>query len=468
MRNYRKFRILSVIFASFLVSFLITKPTLANERFFTRNNIIFYDKDGFQTDPENGNSDNYQCDDSLPEANKAVGKNNSLKLSTGLMEIKNPKKFAEAIDNWIIKSNPNSPAVGMGKIMIKSGMNIGINPIMPVIIGRMESQLGKTGGIKSSAQYCNMFGRKASPSQPKVPGTNYYAWEGCASALGGNESYYHYLKRVYGVRDSRNFLEKYAPSSDGNNVEKYDKNINQWAKEIYNLAGDSIDVSNFGSTSNSSPPCIESTNSSSGPAISSSNGSIQVLNRNQLKKALSENKFIHMQQIRGDWSKKIFVSDGRRSYSYYGYGCTATCVSIIHTNMLKIDRTPDDPAYRRFLSSGGISMEGALASAKELNVLRVSIKPSQSSLNRAIGDINNTLNKGGMAILYIKSLTKNSKTPFTPYGHAVVVRGRTNNGDWIIADPAGGGGDIYNPVNIMRNINFSINFNNSYILATKK
>lgn len=467
MRNYRQFRILSVIFVSFLASFLIIKPALADERFFTRNNIIFYNKDGFQKESESEEGNDYQCDDSLPPANKSVGKNNSTKLSTGLMEIKNPKKFAEAIDTWIKKTNPNSPAVGMGKIMVKSGMNIGINPIMPAIIGRMESQLGKTGGIKSSAQYCNMFGRKASPSQPKVPGTNYYAWDGCAAALGGDKSYYHYLKRVYGVKDSRSFLEKYAPSSDGNNVDNYDKSINQWAKEIYSLAGDSINVGNFGSTSNSSSPCIKSDSPGAGPAISSSNGSVQVLNRSQLKKALSENKFIHMQQIKGDWSKKIFVSDGRRSYNYYGFGCTATCVSIIHTNMLKIDRTPDDPAYKRFLSSGGISMKEALASAKELNVSRVDMHHS-AHLNRGISDINNTLNKGGMAILYIKALTKSSKTPFTTYGHAVVIRGRTSGGDWIIADPAGGGGDVYNPVNIMRNVNFSTRFKNSYILATKK
>lgn len=158
-----------------------------------------------------------------------------------LPEIVDEQRFAKAIDDWIQKNQPNSPLNGMGIHAVNSGKRSGINPILPIIIAKMETQLGTTqngSGIAEGSN--NSYGRMAANGQPSVG--KWYKWDSWEASLNSADDMYAYVARVYAneIKISiTSVMMKYAPPHE-NNTTQYIQNINQWAQEIYTLAGDAV------------------------------------------------------------------------------------------------------------------------------------------------------------------------------------------------------------------------------------
>lgn len=158
-----------------------------------------------------------------------------------LPEIIDEGRFAQAINDWIQKNQSNSPLNGMGAQAVSSGKRSGINPIMPIIIAKMETQLGTTqNGSGISGGSNNAYGRMAANGQPNVG--KWYKWDSWEASLSSEDDMYAYLKRVYANEINVSItavMMKYAPPHE-NDTSAYIANINQWAQEIYTLAGDAV------------------------------------------------------------------------------------------------------------------------------------------------------------------------------------------------------------------------------------
>ena len=88
-----------VLTISLVMFNLLVSASHKNEQFYTRNHIIFLDKnDTFRGGGCNALS-----------SSSASGQGSSSGFSKDLMEIKDPDKFAQAIDEWVKKVSPNSP-----------------------------------------------------------------------------------------------------------------------------------------------------------------------------------------------------------------------------------------------------------------------------------------------------------------------------------------------------------------------
>ncbi len=356
--------------------------------FYNKNNVYIFNP-----------SDNCLGQNLVLKDNQIIGQNNQ-KLSKNIMKINDPDKFATAIDQWIKKSNPNSPMIGLGKYAVAGGMATGITPYLPIIIARKESNLGTAGSLTQKGN--NAYGRTATKSQPHFNSSKtWYRWPSLKESLLSNQQddMFHYLKRVYQNEQTiEQVMLKYAPPSE-NDTELYIKQLYQWADEIHQLAGDSIDVNYLGSTNQ------------------------YFYNNCQSKSSYNDlNNFITYYQYQSPWAGHNFdPSCGNIKQC----GCGPTTMAIILAN-LKNDRSIN-PIIISDQMNGMKVAQGTTFSALTIIPKRYGAKsePLGSNVYQAI----NFLKKGYLIAVSV------TKSIFTNGGHFIVFRGLTPEGNILVADP---------------------------------
>lgn len=374
------------------------------ESFYTRNGIIFLDTE-----------DSLAAEECAPLASsQASGQNASGGLSKDLMEIKNPDQFAQAIDQWVKKVNPRSPFVGLGKYAVMGGQRSGINPILPIVIARMETSLGTDPRAgKALREGHNAYGRTATRSQPHVASARlWYKWDSLADSLFDRSSrqddMYAYIKSRYkDLKTIDETMMRYAPPHE-NNTASYLRNIKQWASEIYQLAGDSIGQTKLGALHNYDE-CVSDDRTLGGSA----GGAVDLGNFNMYY------------QYKGAWSRQLIGRGSCLRSTFTECGCGPTSLAIVISNMIG-DKSITPLTTRNFSDfPAGISW-GSLVSVPQ----RYGLKVDRIGLN--IARARETLRNGGMVILSQAHgpLTRTSR------GHILVIRGLTSDGRFLIADPA--------------------------------
>lgn len=374
-----------------------------NEQFYTRNHIIFLDKnDTFRGGGCNALS-----------SSSASGQGSSSGFSKDLMEIKDPDKFAQAIDEWVKKVSPNSPFVGLGKYAIMGGQRSGINPILPIVIARAETSLGTDQRAgKALREGHNAYGRTATRSQPHIASARlWYKWDSLEDSLFDRsprkDDMYAYIKAQYGdLKTIDETMMRYAPPSE-NDTARYLQSIKQWASEIYQLAGESIDQTKLGSTYNYEECQSNNPLSGGGAGIDLGN-------------------FTMFYQGQGDWAGKKIGKGGCEFSSFAECGCGPTSLAIVIANLTG-DKSITPEVTRDHCT---FSQDGIYWSSIENVPPKFGLTSTPISTNLA--KARETLQSGGMVII------SNTRGTFTHGGgHILVLRGLTSDGRFLVADPAG-------------------------------
>lgn len=377
------------VIAILFLTILLATPVLASTRegFFVRNNILFYNPNNLCS----SNKISLQSNQKLTSENSGLSKN--------LMIINNPTKFANAINQWIKQKRPDSPLNNMGNLAVAGGQRAGINPILPIIIALKESELGTVGQISQRGH--NAYGRTATISQPHF-GTNrlWYKWNSFEESLlsDKNDDMYQYLANVYkNEKTIEEVMMKYAPPSE-NNTQFYIQQIKQWANEIYDLAGNSIDSNFIGSNVDYDLNyCLSNT-------------------------ASKLDNLTMFYQTDRPWATHLFHPDcgniGR-------CGCGPTSLAIVIASL-----TNDKNVNPISISDQMIGMKQANGSSWSA----FTKIPSKYNLkSQAIGtDLSKAKEAIDQGYLVIMSQDRGY---FTTEGHIMIIRGFNDNGNILVADP---------------------------------
>lgn len=390
-------RVLFTIIAALLIN-STTINVSANSHFYSLNNILYYDK----------NADGCNIPDIAVDGTRGIGDDPIAQgggLSAKLMEIKDANKFAEAINIWIRDNSPdNSPfrRIKIGELAIMGGKRAGINPILPIIIARMESSYGTA--IPTTDSH-NAYGRTATASQPHVSvgGIRWYKWDSFEQSLydtSSNNDMYMYIKDVYSSEIEQGITQvmmKYAPPHE-NNTADYVNNLNTWAKEIYTLAGDSIDKSQLGEISDTS-----NINTNCG-----SDGG----------HSLDGMTIYYQADFEG-----VFPNCGTIAEC----GCGATSLAMILATLLN-DTKITPVTITNEMSPKGYTVPQGTAWEAFTNIPHSHGLKSED-IGTDISKAREALLRGGMIVM------SQDSGLFTKGGHIVVIRGLTKDGRFLVADP---------------------------------
>ena len=401
---------LSVALVTIVLSGAVAPAVMAlrQESFFTRNNILFLETDSSLS----SSLESAGC--SELQASSAAGDIAGSGLSKNLMEIKDPQRFAKAIDDWIRQKYPKSPMVGLGKYAVMGGQRSGINPILPIIIARKESQLGTARGAgRKLTEGHNAYGRTAQRNQPHVAtGRLWYKWPSFEDSLfdktDRKDDMYAYLKRRYNdIPTIDQLMMRYAPPHE-NNTEQYLREIKSWANEIYALAGDSIDLTKTGKEAT-----YDNCHSLGGNSFGGSAGTVSL------------DGFTMYYQYKGPWAKQLIGKQSCINSTFTQCGCGPTSLAIVIANLTG-DKSVIPPRIRDLaMFPNGISW-GSLENVPRKFGLKT------QDINKNIAKARDTLRKGGYVIISQArgALTRQSD------GHILVIRGMTSDGRFLVADPA--------------------------------
>ena len=133
-------------------------------------------------------------------------------------------------------------------------------------------------------------------------------------------------------------------------------------------------------------------------------------------------------------------------------GCGPTSFAIIASNLLGRNITPDMTAT--VAGNAGMYVPGTGSShaitgvlAKEYGLTTSRISASRAT---AISEINNSLEKG-----YMIHTSGKGGAPYTTSGHYIAIVGIAENGNWIVANSAGGTLKQYPPQAVLNGMNLS-------------
>jgi hypothetical protein len=153
-----------------------------------------------------------------------------------------PTAIANAINNYIKDTNPNSKLAGLGSTIVKSAKNANINPFLIVAIAQMESSLSDPSDFNVSHAN-NSFGRMAAAGQPSFQGSRaWYKWSSVKASVdyqatenknaAGGGDVASYLRNQFSTpidnNDINALIQPYAPSGDGNDTAAYIANVKTW------------------------------------------------------------------------------------------------------------------------------------------------------------------------------------------------------------------------------------------------
>lgn len=344
-------------------------------------------------------------------------------LSAKLMEIKDATKFAEAIDTWIKENSPESSPfrnIKTGEMAIAGGKRAGINPILPLIISRMESTFGIhiPGGN-------NAYGRTATASQPHIDaeGRMWYAWDTLEQSLydtKNDNDMYMYLKEVYSQEMEQGIeavMMKYAPPNDGNDTVTYINNLKKWSNEIYDLAGDSINKANLGtpgatSVSSGGDECDEGGGANGGATTAS-----------------SANNFViyYQTDYPNDMFHKECLPNEESTGSISDCGCGTTSLAMVMATLLNDKSITPVTVTEEARQYGYVQPEGTDSNAYNTMPAKHGLKSEE---------IGTDMSKAKEALSNGKYVIANPRESFfTGGGHFIVLRGLTASGNILVGDP---------------------------------
>ena len=190
--------------------------------------------------------------------------------------------MATAINTYIKQNYPASLLNGLGQTIVSDGQHSNVNPFFIVADAQHESIMADPTDF-NVIHGGNSFGRTAGPGQPSFQGSkNWYYWSSVEASVDytapenqGSTSgdYAAFLRAVYGQDiDSNNltdFINTYAPSSDGNNPTAYISSLQATAQDLIDLTTGASTTNSQSSSSNcstGSTSCISSQSTISGNA----------------------------------------------------------------------------------------------------------------------------------------------------------------------------------------------------------
>lgn len=160
-----------------------------------------------------------------------------------------PAVMANAINQWIVKENPNSKLKGLGSTIVAGAKNSNVNPFLIVTIARKESSLADPSDYNVRGGN-NSFGRTATSSQPNFQGAKlWYKWTSVKASVDytaaenrnaqGGGDMAAYLRNQFGPQlDHSNLtalLMLYAPPGE-NDTSQYIAQVEGWINELVKLS----------------------------------------------------------------------------------------------------------------------------------------------------------------------------------------------------------------------------------------
>lgn len=155
--------------------------------------------------------------------------------------VKDEAAFGVAIDEYIKSVNPRSPLIGKGSTFVQAGKRYGVNPMLTVNIGRMETVLGKVGsGLPCSN---NPFGIKARRGRPTCG--RYAQYPTFEEAIMDQALLIRGYIDNRGAKTIYDVMSIYCPPvfvpGDGTcNTNQYVINMKNWIQLVINRAGAAI------------------------------------------------------------------------------------------------------------------------------------------------------------------------------------------------------------------------------------
>lgn len=413
-----------------LISLLSTNIVYANTDFYSQNDILFYDTNAASCSNE-------------PALTTSTGSGviNTSALPLKAPVVKDPDRFAKAIDDWIRQKKSSSPLIGTGRHFVKGGMDAGINPILPIVQGLAETGLG-TAAVSYLPKAHNAWGRTRTSSQP---GTGkYYEWSSWEAAASGEDNWFQYVGRVYTEQVESNSLKdymyRYAPPHE-NDTDGYIQKITQWAEEINNLAGDSIDLSEVatatgGDFTSQSDNCIDNSSGAAGGMLGD---------------------FIVYSQCDTRWKNRSFAGE-----TACAAACGPSAMAMIITALTGKSVTPADTMSVAETIPGAIIPGGGSSSKHIPEGLSSYYGLKATLLNSkawgpmpSIETINTELRKGSLIFT-----GGSGSYPFVPYGHFITIYAVTSDGKWKIGNSIGQRGIAdkdkeWDPAEVYPNLNLN-------------
>ncbi len=192
--------------------------------------------------------DSYQDNDillydsrSVPAVNVAGGSGGCYDLA--LPNIVDSAKAAEAINAFISTHATKSPMQGMGTDAVAGAAKSNFNPMIIIAMGLHESGLGVAGVATKGIN--NAFGRTATESQPhiEINGRRWYKYASWQASLNSTDDHPMYMKQKWidsGTKSIDDLIPKYAPASDGNDVDLYVKTVKGHIDKMIELSNGGI------------------------------------------------------------------------------------------------------------------------------------------------------------------------------------------------------------------------------------
>lgn len=147
-----------------------------------------------------------------------------------------------AMANYINSIIPSgSPLSGLGANFVATAKAGNKNPLFVAFFAKKESSWGVAGWPAQNAN--NPFGRKAGSGQPSAISPNGAAWYNFSSFAEAIDKQGPFLKSVYqdqGLHSIEQIINKYAPSSDGNDPNGYAAQANAFIAENSQKAGNAF------------------------------------------------------------------------------------------------------------------------------------------------------------------------------------------------------------------------------------
>ncbi len=334
--------------------------------------------------------------------NKCINSGNNGPLQSPLFpNILDTAELENRITEYIKSVEPTSGLINNSADFVKYGKQYNVNPVLLVLVGQKETQLGTDGGNGNPPKH-NFWGNRSGSGWASYP--NYTAAiEGYFNNLRTNTAY----AKVWAKGDLATVEEIIyiaTPPSDGNDTAGYTKFVNEVLEKILGSLVNSTNISSNG--------C-------------GAGGNAGVLGW----ELTGPNAMVSYEQIDKKWADKEY---GKGLASIGETGCGPASLAMIGATLLgNSSITPLTLANEygdRFHTPGGGSSWGIIpAFASDYNL-------NMTDLGTDFSAAANILKAGGLVLVSV------DPGWFTTYGHFMVIRSVSADGSsFFMNDPNGAG-----------------------------
>lgn len=329
-------------------------------------------------------------------------------------KVSDTKQLASRILDFINKTQPKSVFNNQTQadILVSLGIKYDVNPALAIAQSISETSLGTTGHAVDGKN--NVFNIRGDGS-----------FKSFSSLAEGNEAYFSLIKRrylgpPYNMTSISQIINTYAPPTDGNDTQKYIRDVNDVMHKILSGLGSAAD-----DTSNNPAGAQAATDTVTSGCNISSAGELGW-------NITGNNKMVSYDQTDPKYSNHPYGT-GKSSIGESGCGPTSIAM-VVSTLSGKTSINPITIADKygdKYHGQGGTSWDIFPAVAKDYNLNMV-------NLGKDLNKVPAIIKSGGLVIISVGT------GYFTPTSHLMVIRAVTKDGTgFYINDPNGDGWGLH-------------------------